>query len=95
MGNLFWEKLKFKLDIFTVGKILIKLILFKKLVSFIGLICLFLFLPWIKNKTEHAVGDGDKRDLKKILSPGKYIHNKYMIVSFDSRFRFLSNNFMQ
>lgn len=43
------EKLKFKINLFTFGKLLLKLVLFKKLVSFIAVICLLLFIPWLKN----------------------------------------------
>ncbi|XP_055848129.1 uncharacterized protein LOC129913459 [Episyrphus balteatus] len=42
-------KLKLKLNLFTLGKILLKLIIFKKIVKFIGVICLLLFLPKLGN----------------------------------------------
>lgn len=45
-----FDKFKFKLDLFTIGKILIKLIIFKKIVKFIALICLLLFLPRLQSK---------------------------------------------
>lgn len=56
----FWllDKLKFKLDFFTIGKILLKLIIFKKIVKFIALICLLLFLP--KLQALSASGDSEK-----------------------------------
>lgn len=44
------DKLKFKLDLFTIGKLLIKLIIFKKIVKFIALICLLLWLPKFQSK---------------------------------------------
>lgn len=50
------EKIKFKVDFYTIGKILLKLVIFKKIVKFIGLICLLLFLPTLKKK----LGMGDK-----------------------------------
>lgn len=53
------DKLKFKLDLFTLGKIILKLVLFKKLVSFIAVICLLLFIPSLK----HMSGD-DKIDVR-------------------------------
>lgn len=46
----FWDKLKLKLDLFTVGKILLKLVIFKKIVSFIAILCLLLFIPALKHK---------------------------------------------
>uniref|UniRef100_A0A1A9WYQ3 Uncharacterized protein n=1 Tax=Glossina brevipalpis TaxID=37001 RepID=A0A1A9WYQ3_9MUSC len=42
-------KLKTKLNLFTIGKILLKLLIFKKIIKFIGLICLLLFLPKLKD----------------------------------------------
>lgn len=50
------EKIKFKVDFYTIGKILLKLVIFKKIVKFIGIICLLLFLPTLKKK----LGMGDK-----------------------------------
>ncbi|KAJ8921998.1 hypothetical protein NQ315_008636 [Exocentrus adspersus] len=46
----FWDKLKLKLDLFTIGKIILKLVIFKKIVSFIAIICLLLFIPALKHK---------------------------------------------
>ncbi|CAD7090412.1 unnamed protein product [Hermetia illucens] len=48
-GEWFWDKFKFKISLFTIGKILLKLIIFKKIVKFIALICLLLFLPKLKS----------------------------------------------
>uniref|UniRef100_A0A1B0CS33 Uncharacterized protein n=1 Tax=Lutzomyia longipalpis TaxID=7200 RepID=A0A1B0CS33_LUTLO len=39
------DKLHFKLDLVTIGKIILKLIIFKKIVKFIAILCLLLFLP--------------------------------------------------
>ncbi|XP_055321743.1 uncharacterized protein LOC129577921 isoform X2 [Sitodiplosis mosellana] len=50
-----FDKFKFKLDLFTIGKILIKLIIFKKIVKFIALICLLLFLPRLQTKQMNIV----------------------------------------
>nr|CAI5818995.1 unnamed protein product [Callosobruchus analis] len=44
------EKLKFKVNLFTLGKILLKLVIFKKIVSFIAILCLLLFIPTLKGK---------------------------------------------
>lgn len=63
------DKLKFKLDLFTIGKILIKLIIFKKIIKFIALICLLLWLPKFQSKhmkmedeDEDEVEDDDDDD---------------------------------
>lgn len=53
------NKLKFKLDFFTIGKILLKLIIFKKIVKFIALICLLLFLPKLQSISEKDEKDED------------------------------------
>lgn len=76
------DKFKFKLDLFTIGKLLIKLIIFKKIVKFIALICLLLWLP--KFQTKHMkmediasdeVDDDDDDDDDRQFSRGycKYI----------------------
>ncbi|XP_035895514.1 uncharacterized protein LOC118504740 [Anopheles stephensi] len=46
--NWLLSKLKFKFDLFTVGKILLKLVIFKKIVKFIALLCLLFFIPTLK-----------------------------------------------
>lgn len=60
------DKFKFKLDLFTIGKLLIKLILFKKFIKFVALICLLLFLPKLQEKSmmkvEEFLGDDDEDD---------------------------------
>ncbi|CAD6995473.1 unnamed protein product [Ceratitis capitata] len=45
----FLEKLKKKINLFTIGKIILKLLIFKKIIKFIGVICLLLFLPKLKD----------------------------------------------
>lgn len=44
-----FTKLKAKLNIFTIGKLLLKLLIFKKIIKFIGIICLLLILPKLKH----------------------------------------------
>lgn len=51
-----FSKFKFKLDLFTIGKIILKLLFFKKIIKFLGIICLLLFLPKLKGLFE------DKKD---------------------------------
>ncbi|KAM7361021.1 uncharacterized protein ACRADG_009271 [Cochliomyia hominivorax] len=50
------HKIKTKINLFTIGKIILKLLIFKKIVKFIGVICLLLFLPKLKDmfKDEHS-----------------------------------------
>ncbi|XP_057672617.1 formin-like protein 2 [Diorhabda carinulata] len=66
----FWEKLKWKLDVFTIGKLLLKLVLFKKFVSWVALLCLLFVIPTLKNKFESATSGGGsgggERSLRKI-----------------------------
>lgn len=54
-----FDKFKFKLDFFTVGKIILKLLFFKKIIKFLGIICLLLFLPKLKGLFQD---DKDKED---------------------------------
>lgn len=59
-----FDKLKFKLDIFTIGKLLLKLIIFKKIIKFIAIICLLLWLPKFQSKhmKMEDMDDDDKDD---------------------------------
>lgn len=52
-------KIMKKFDLILVSKILLKLIIFKKIVKFIGLICLLMFIPVLKKKFEEHTSDGD------------------------------------
>lgn len=49
-----WDKFHFKFDLLTLGKILLKLLIFKKIVKFIGVICLLMFLPTLIEKKKEA-----------------------------------------
>ncbi|XP_030748859.1 formin-F-like [Sitophilus oryzae] len=60
-----WEKIKWKLDLFTLGKILLKLVIFKKIVSLIAILCLLLFIPSLKHKKLFPSGDHEERSSEK------------------------------
>lgn len=49
------DKFKLKFDLFTIGKILLKLVLFKKIVKFLAIICLLLFLPKFETEKEEEI----------------------------------------
>lgn len=53
------DKLKFKIDLFTIGKIILKLIIFKKIVALIAILCLLLFLPSLKHKETESSSSGE------------------------------------
>ncbi|KAG5671567.1 hypothetical protein PVAND_001760 [Polypedilum vanderplanki] len=57
----FFLKLIKKFDLVLMSKILLKLIIFKKIVKFIAVICLLLFLPALKKKFE-SIGGGYNED---------------------------------
>lgn len=72
-GDWLWDKFHFKFDLLTLGKILIKLLIFKKIVKFFGVICLLMFLPTLIEKKkaqsdEQTDGFGEEmfRNLKPI-----------------------------
>lgn len=48
----FLEKILKKFDLVLMSKLLLKFIIFKKIVKFIGIICLLLFIPALKKKFE-------------------------------------------
>lgn len=57
----FFDKFSNKIDLVWMTKILLKLIVFKKVVKFIALICLLFFLPALKDNTTSV--DEDSRNL--------------------------------
>lgn len=58
------NKLKLKMDFFTIGKILLKLLIFKKIVKFIALICLLLFLPKLQAISSSTPDKDDEEALE-------------------------------
>jgi hypothetical protein len=76
----FLAKLFKKFDLVLMSKLLLKLIIFKKIVKFIAIICLLLFLPTLKKKFEDVTSGESEEEQRngKIFDPyGKcltYIH---------------------
>lgn len=71
-GDWLWDKFHFKFDLLTMGKILLKLLIFKKIVKFIGVICLLMFLPTLieKKKAQHDDGgDGYGEEMFRSFRP--------------------------
>lgn len=66
----FLDKFKLKLDLFTIGKLLLKLVIFKKIVSFIAIICLLLFIPSLKNHDKDESMDDDM--MRSFRSSGRH-----------------------
>ena len=60
-----FNKIKSKINLYTLAKILLKLVLFVKVVKFIALICLLLFIPSLKPKEEDedTAGSDESRKL--------------------------------
>uniref|UniRef100_A0A8D8GDJ5 (northern house mosquito) hypothetical protein n=1 Tax=Culex pipiens TaxID=7175 RepID=A0A8D8GDJ5_CULPI len=57
------SKLKFKLNWFTLAKILLKIVIFKKIVKFIALLCLLFFIPTLKpSESDSDSGEGERGD---------------------------------
>ncbi|KAF5303807.1 hypothetical protein FQR65_LT18952 [Abscondita terminalis] len=76
------DKIKSKLEVLTLLKILLKLVLFKKFVSFVGIICLLLFIPWLKDskygqggEEEHGDDDVAMRTIKDGPLDDYYLNN--------------------
>lgn len=76
-GDWLWEKFHLKFDLFTLGKILLKLLIFKKIVKFIGVICLLMFLPTlIEKKAPASDNDGYGEEMfRSASSSGKNWEN--------------------
>ncbi|XP_049530145.1 uncharacterized protein LOC125948278 [Anopheles darlingi] len=56
------SKLKFKFDLFTFAKIMLKLVIFKKIVKFIALLCLLFFIPTLKPSSGGGHGDDSSEE---------------------------------
>lgn len=65
-GEWFLAKLMKKIDLVLISKIMLKLIIFKKIVKFIGLICLLMFIPILKKKFEESYDSSSEEDGRKI-----------------------------
>lgn len=63
-GLSFLDKLSLKLDILTVAKILLKLMIFKKIVTMLAVVCLLLFIPKIIHFKKGASNFNDEEDRK-------------------------------
>ncbi|XP_065080951.1 uncharacterized protein LOC135703608 [Ochlerotatus camptorhynchus] len=56
------NKLKMKFNWFTLAKILLKIVIFKKIVKFLALLCLLFFIPTLKpseSDSDHSGGDNE------------------------------------
>lgn len=72
-GGWIWEKFKKKIDLILVTKVLLKLIVFKKIVKFIGVIVLLLFLPtMLSNTIMSQTGDWDEDERRRIKELDAY-----------------------
>ncbi|CRK89269.1 CLUMA_CG003028, isoform A [Clunio marinus] len=68
-----WSKFMKKFDLIIMSKILIKLIIFKKIVKFIALICLLMFLPILKKKFEENTGsESDEEEERRLKGLDAY-----------------------
>lgn len=61
-----------KVDLILVSKILLKLIIFKKIVKFIGVICLLLFIPVLKKKFEEHASEEEEDEERRIKGLDAY-----------------------
>ncbi|KAJ6638359.1 hypothetical protein Bhyg_11094 [Pseudolycoriella hygida] len=66
------DKFKLNFDLFTIGKILLKLLIFKKIIKFMALICLLLFLPKLQ---------GDTTSTTVVRDEGRLLNAKYDLKS--------------
>lgn len=59
----FWpfDKFSKKMDLVLLTKILLKIIIFKKIIKFIALVCLLFFIPAIKDTSENESEERDSR----------------------------------
>ncbi|XP_011188185.2 uncharacterized protein LOC105215769 [Zeugodacus cucurbitae] len=74
----FLEKLKKKINLFTIGKIILKLLIFKKIIKFIGVICLLLFLPKLKHLIKDDMSMEESSGERRSLLTEKDALNKHI-----------------
>ncbi|XP_055586119.1 uncharacterized protein LOC129738839 [Uranotaenia lowii] len=63
--NWLLSKLKLKFDWFVLAKILLKIVIFKKIVKFIALLCLLFFIPTLKPMITESGGDSEGDDKRR------------------------------
>ncbi|XP_052869774.1 uncharacterized protein LOC128275343 [Anopheles cruzii] len=70
------SKLKFKFDLFTFAKILLKLVIFKKIVKFIALLCLLFFIPTLKPSSHGGHGDDSSEEERRRSYDAKFDYER-------------------
>lgn len=68
----FFDKIDFKLDLLTFAKILLKLVIFKKIVKFIAMVCLLFFIPKLIH-IKKGKDDEEERNVSVASDNGEYI----------------------
>lgn len=71
-GEWLIAKLMKKFDLILVSKIMLKLIIFKKIVKFIAVICLLMFIPVLKKKFMDHSGEMDEEEERRIKELDAY-----------------------
>lgn len=76
------DKLHLKLDILTIAKLMLKFLIFKKIVTMIAVVCFLLVIPKLINfKKDDNSGNYDGEDRKFGDNNGKFIYNAESILS--------------
>ncbi|CAO1428605.1 unnamed protein product [Diamesa hyperborea] len=70
-GHWLITKILKKFDIILMSKILLKLIIFKKIVKFIGIICLLFFIPTLKKKFDGDDSEEERSQYSKLDAYGQ------------------------
>ena len=70
-GHWLITKILKKFDIILMSKILLKLIIFKKIVKFIGIICLLFFIPTLKKKFDGDDSEEERSQFSKLDAYGE------------------------
>ena len=86
------DRIKMKLDLFTIGKILLKIILFKKFIKFMAIICLLFLLPKFQQMDETA-GDVDESASRQFDVKRKFlwkIHHCFTMIYYKLLYLFLN-----
>lgn len=93
----FWvfDNFSKKVDLIFLTKVLLKIIVFKKIIKFIALVCLLFFLPTLKDDSSSAHGSSEEKKEERsldIYGSTRLFHKlEHSFIKFDFRSNRLSN----
>ncbi|XP_077294926.1 uncharacterized protein LOC143917316 [Arctopsyche grandis] len=78
----FFDKFDFKFDLITLAKILLKVVIFKKIVKFIAIVCLLMFIPKLIHLKKGKEDDEEERTVSVSSKEGKMSERINILATF-------------